>query len=697
MRMFLFFLGVSTLLFSFNTVISDNKTLYSTIQPMNMASLEWIDEEWPNESNHNYMMRCLDYQSNPAPAKKRRAAFKILDSATAYMSNQDHNAMADLTTARDINLLCGSKVDAPYLAGLVCRTKTELGRVFFYGLLSSPTHEIATLEKRQAITKMLTNNTKLYDSLEAAFTECAFFENLLLSFWEQDNFFQSTKRHYFALPFISNIEEKLNCSTTALGMRSYLNHGNRYFYFATGVFAGLLLPIAAVYKLHTAQLPYFHCPGCDQEIPLQGPRTGIINYLKTAADQLQGSGGRIFGLLSGFKKYPTIAAAAGINAGLYCLLGTKEDWEWAQDNMTLYKCVQTKMHAIAHFFAIVKHLHHILEEFPAFVEETPAAQALMKFCTTTLKTDPVLAQLVPLLETGTFTDDPSKISHHGRVLVAFRLMYKAKKTLEPLLLALAELDAAVSVATIYNEFSEKRVRFCFPSYKKDNQPALRMRGFWNPFISPKIVVANDVSLQGPHGRNMVITGPNAGGKSTLIRSIVNNLFLAQSLALAAAEEMECTPFYAIGTYLNVVDDIAAGNSLFKAQVKRAQQIIDIVEKTPADCHAFVAVDEMFNGTSAKESKAAAFSVGKNIGAHSNVICILATHYPLLSLLPKQSPAFENYKVSVQLDDCSIHYPFKLEKGISNQHIALDILRNEGFACSIVDEAMGLVHKKNSRS
>lgn len=245
--------------------------------------------------------------------------------------------------------------------------------------------------------------------------------------------------------------------------------------------------------------------------------------------------------------------------------------------------------------------------------------------------------------------------------------------------------------TSFKEFENQRVSFCFVNYKEDVNPRILLRNFWNPFINPEIVVTNTIELHGPKGKNMIITGPNAGGKSTLIKAVPINLILAQSIGMAAADHAEITPFVTIATYLNIVDDIAAGNSLFKAQVLRAQEMVNLVEQTPVSEFSFVALDEMFNGTSANESMAAAYSVVKHIGKYTNNICIVATHFPLLTQLEKEADTFANYKVSVNVDDRGIHYPFKLEKGSSNQHVALDILKQEGYDCTIVNEASEILN------
>ena len=111
------------------------------------------------------------------------------------------------------------------------------------------------------------------------------------------------------------------------------------------------------------------------------------------------------------------------------------------------------------------------------------------------------------------------------------------------------------------------------------------------------------------------------------------------------------PLISLPPILILLMILPAGNSLFKAQIVRAQEMIDLVDKTPPGQLSFVALDEMFNGTSAKESMAAAYSVVKHLGNYAKSICIVATHFPLLTNLEREeNAAFENYKVSVNVDD-----------------------------------------------
>jgi DNA mismatch repair protein MutS len=667
---YIFFIISVSLITSIFDIYSATNTIYSTIRPLNLASLKWEDEEWPNEPFNAYLYRCLKYQMFPQEIKKRRIVFNLFDKLSSATSPV-HNALYDVVTTKDLHLLTSKDKGESYVCAIVDRTKTQLGKVFLYGLISSPITDIDALRARQNIIKTI-RNTNLYDQLNTIYEKLALSENMALSLWSQDGFLNPTKRNYFAVPFMKNINETLNSSAWALEIKSLLDHHTRAMFLVTGVLAAIMLPI--------------HGLGVAINIPL--PAT-----FKKIAERLQAAGGRLFALVSGFSDHPVVTTSTTIAAGAQCALFCKEEYEWARDNLVLDLCMQKKMILIADFFKAVIALFDSIQDHPDLIKICPAAAYMHRFMHNNNKQ---VEEFFQLCSSSTLQAEPSLCSFQGRVLAAFKLAYDLKETIEPLLMAIGELDAYCSCARLYNEFNDKRVKFCFALYKHAAQPSIAMQAFWNPFISADVVISNDLNLNGgPDRRNMIITGPNAGGKSTILTALPINLVLAQSIGLAAAEQVEITPFHAIATYLNNIDAVTSGNSLFKAQVLRAQEMVRLVEKTPENLFSFVALDELFNGTSAQESMAAAYSVIKHIGNYHNNITVVATNFPLLTHLEEKSDDFANYKVCVNLDmQGTISYPFKIEKGISNQHSALDILQQEGFDCSIITQAADILAEVN---
>ncbi|MCK4265393.1 hypothetical protein KAW80_03475 [Candidatus Babeliales bacterium] len=305
-----------------------------------------------------------------------------------------------------------------------------------------------------------------------------------------------------------------------------------------------------------------------------------------------------------------------------------------------------------------------------------------------------LDKLVALLSKNTFEGESSFFSLTGRVFAANKLMLEVKDELAEAMEALGEIDTYMSVARLYKEFQGKESTYSFVNFVEGSKPYVRLKNFWNPFISPDIVVRNDLELGGQSvAKNIILTGPNAGGKSTVLKAATINVLFAQALGIAPSEEIEVTPFAKINTYLNVTDDLASGNSLFKAEVLRAQSLVKTIKDLKGNEFSFSIMDEMFSGTSPKEGEAASYTVSKSLSKNDNSMCLIATHFPKMTDLEKDTGGrFENYKVKViKNSDASLSYPYKLEKGITDQHIAFDILANEGVIDSLsLAEAQGLL-------
>ena len=84
-------------------------------------------------------------------------------------------------------------------------------------------------------------------------------------------------------------------------------------------------------------------------------------------------------------------------------------------------------------------------------------------------------------------------------------------------------------------------------------------------IDESKIVKNDIILDNKN--NILITGPNAGGKSTFIKSIAINILLSQTICLSYCDKIELTPYYYIASQMNIVDN-KGYESLFEAEMNR---------------------------------------------------------------------------------------------------------------------------------
>lgn len=285
--------------------------------------------------------------------------------------------------------------------------------------------------------------------------------------------------------------------------------------------------------------------------------------------------------------------------------------------------------------------------------------------------------LIDQLKSSTFSD-ASQFYFEGRVLSCYYKIKQLKEQFANVFAYVGLWDSYVAIAELLQTQTEK-APMCFAQFcTSDNaSPMIVNKDFWNLFIAPNKVVTNNLTLD---GFNVILTGPNAGGKSTAIKALLQNILLAQTFGIATGSKFVFTPFSKIASYLNIVDNLANGKSLFQAEVERAKNLLELVTNLPTNQYIFCAIDELFTGTSAEAGEQCAFSLVDKLGSFRNSMFVFATHYPLLtSLEQKNAAAFVNYKVNAPTKvDGKLVYPFTLAQGINEVNVAMDMLQEHNI-------------------
>src|SRR5262249_2944427 len=150
----------------------------------------------------------------------------------------------------------------------------------------------------------------------------------------------------------------------------------------------------------------------------------------------------------------------------------------------------------------------------------------------------------------------------------------------------------------------------------------------NPIVNPETVVTNNLEL-GAVGkdRNMIVTGANTGGKSTLIKAIMINMLFAQTIGIVPSSTATITPCAFLVSSLNVVDNTADGDSLFKAEVNRAKLLIKVaLQMKQENKPCFMILDELFRGTRPEKADQLTHECGMKLVNCPTTSFILATHY-----------------------------------------------------------------------
>jgi hypothetical protein len=187
-------------------------------------------------------------------------------------------------------------------------------------------------------------------------------------------------------------------------------------------------------------------------------------------------------------------------------------------------------------------------------------------------------------------------------------------------------------------------------------------------------------------KKMIITGPNASGKTTLLKTTTINIICAQQIGVGFfGENSNINPYTHIHSYLNI-PDTSQRDSLFQAESRRCKDIIDIIHDSSKMSRHFGIFDELYSGTNPEEATKSGYAFLKYLSKYNNVDFILTTHYNKICMKLHKNENIQNYKMNViEKDDNKLVYTYKMKKGISKVQGAIKILEEMKYPKEIIND------------
>jgi energy-coupling factor transporter ATP-binding protein EcfA2 len=177
--------------------------------------------------------------------------------------------------------------------------------------------------------------------------------------------------------------------------------------------------------------------------------------------------------------------------------------------------------------------------------------------------------------------------------------------------------------------------------------------------------------------NMIITGPNASGKTTILKATIINILLSQQVGCGFYKSACVKPYESIYCYINI-PDTSGRDSLFQAEARRCKEILDESEKGK---HTLCIFDELFSGTNPQEATASACSLLLFLNKNPSFRFLLTTHFiDVCKELSTTSIVMKRMKTVNEIST------YKLENGISYARGGVNVLQQLHFPESIVNDA-----------
>lgn len=187
-------------------------------------------------------------------------------------------------------------------------------------------------------------------------------------------------------------------------------------------------------------------------------------------------------------------------------------------------------------------------------------------------------------------------------------------------------------------------------------------------------------------RGVLLTGSNASGKSTFLKTVAINAILAQTVNTCAADGYRA-PFFRIYSSMALRDDLAGGESYYVVEIKALKRILDAAGAGGGPVLCFV--DEVLRGTNTVERIAASTQILKSLGK-AGIFCFAATHdIELTELLQEE---FDNYHFEENVQDGDISFNYRLQAGKASSRNAIRLLELMGYPEEITSRAFRLAEQ-----
>ncbi|AFZ35430.1 DNA mismatch repair protein MutS [Stanieria cyanosphaera PCC 7437] len=256
--------------------------------------------------------------------------------------------------------------------------------------------------------------------------------------------------------------------------------------------------------------------------------------------------------------------------------------------------------------------------------------------------------------------------------------------------AIAAVDVLAGLAEIavYQNYCRPEIIEGREIYIVDGRHPVVEKSLGNGFFVPNSAHLGDTEAN--HPDLIILTGPNASGKSCYLRQVGLIQLIAQIGSFVPATEARLAICDRIFTRVGAVDDLATGQSTFMVEMNETANILN--HATPKS---LVLLDEIGRGTATFDGLSIAWAVAEYLATEIQSRTIFATHYHELNELESILTNVANYQVTVKEMPDKIIFLHQVHPGGADKSYGIEAGRLAGLPPSVISRAkqvMGQIEK-----
>lgn len=266
-----------------------------------------------------------------------------------------------------------------------------------------------------------------------------------------------------------------------------------------------------------------------------------------------------------------------------------------------------------------------------------------------------------------------KVRCVGELMKCFYDIYDNENCNDSMLFAFGFMGYIENMKGLNVNIKNKFLNKC--EYNENKETSFK-NSYYAPF-KEKENISNSYSLK----TNKLITGPNASGKTTILKTTIFNVILSQQIGFGFYSTASINPYKYIHCYLNI-PDTSGRDSLFQAEARRCKEILDSVVDNK-ERH-FCIFDEIYSGTNPYEAISGAYAYLTYLSRYKNFKFMLTTHYVSLCEKIKKVKNIMNCHMNIDIDENKeFVYTYKLKKGISTTKGGIKVFKDLNYPKELV--------------
>lgn len=267
-------------------------------------------------------------------------------------------------------------------------------------------------------------------------------------------------------------------------------------------------------------------------------------------------------------------------------------------------------------------------------------------------------------------------------LIKFNSIVKATEdkidSIDELYAIAGRIEAVIAVASLKKLLIDEYGAYTKPEIIRHRSNTERASVSFKELFHPMIEGAVKNSMNSECA--ILLTGSNASGKSTFLKTVAVNGILAQTIGLACADEFVMNESL-IYSSMALRDDLMSSESYYIVEIKSLKRILDMAEYGGKNIMCFI--DEVLRGTNTVERIAASSVILERL-AGMNTICFAATHDIELTRL--LDSVYVNYHFEEEVVEDDVLFNYRLKTGPATTRNAIKLLRVIGYGRDITEGA-----------